>query len=160
MKSRPFAFLSLPLLLGAVMTAAPVRADITPGYVVWCHPDVDSFGQPVEKCDDIPKGGSGGLGGANGNGEGPGVYPGIRVLSATYGENCGATVGNSTYDVINDCSGQMSCNYVVDYTHLGDPAPGCAKQFTLKFRCGNGGVRSLTLAAEAGLGSVAPLSCY
>src|SRR5581483_1771071 len=52
------------------------------------------------------------------------VTSGIRVLGATYGENCGAKRGNVTSFLGRACDGKDNCHYVVDVTKLGDPAGG------------------------------------
>jgi len=49
---------------------------------------------------------------------------------------------------------------VVDVGALGDPAPGCAKEFEIEWQCeGDARPRAVTLHAEAGFGSVARLTC-
>jgi hypothetical protein len=84
----------------------------------------------------------------------------IQVTSATYGANCGAPAGNATSSVGSSCNGQASCAYTVRYQTLGDPAPGCAKDFRTSWTCSGGtNPPALTLPAEAGLGSVANLRC-
>jgi hypothetical protein len=55
----------------------------------------------------------------------------VQVENATYGGNCGAGAGNATQDISAKCNGQPSCSYAVDYTIIGDPVPGCAKNMTL-----------------------------
>ncbi len=63
----------------------------------------------------------------------------IHVRSATYGENCGAPIGNATSDVQMSCNGDQKCTYTVDTVRLGDPAPGCSKAFTVEeYECGSG----------------------
>jgi peptidoglycan/LPS O-acetylase OafA/YrhL len=86
--------------------------------------------------------------------------PGIGVLSATYGGNCGAPVGNATAAVASACGGRATCNYAVDVNKLGDPAPRCAKSFFVKFQCGGDSTtRSTAVRGEAGLGSLIHLAC-
>jgi peptidoglycan/LPS O-acetylase OafA/YrhL len=85
---------------------------------------------------------------------------GIGIVSATYGGNCGAPAGNATEAVVSACGGTASCNYAVDVTKLGDPAPRCAKSFFVKFRCGGDSTtRSAAALGEAGLGKLIHLSC-
>jgi peptidoglycan/LPS O-acetylase OafA/YrhL len=85
---------------------------------------------------------------------------GIDILSATYGQNCGARAGNATADVHAACSGKSSCGYVVDVARLGDPANGCQKNFTATYRCpGNPASLTREAPAEAGLGTSLELSC-
>jgi peptidoglycan/LPS O-acetylase OafA/YrhL len=88
------------------------------------------------------------------------VVAGIRVISATYGANCGATRGNATRALIDTCNSQTDCDYRVDVTKLGDPAGGCAKDFTVDYACMPGDrLQTAKLAGEAGLGSHAILAC-
>lgn len=85
---------------------------------------------------------------------------GISVLSATYGASCGAREGNATTDLRKTCDGYMNCGYRVDVAKLGDPAPGCFKNFRAAYRCGDRPTRSeVFIPAEAGLGSYALLAC-
>jgi uncharacterized membrane protein len=84
----------------------------------------------------------------------------IEVVQATYGSNCGAGFGNATRDVADACNGTQSCAYHVDVGRLGDPAPGCAKEFLVDYRCAGGQPsKHVTVPAEAGLGRTAALAC-
>jgi peptidoglycan/LPS O-acetylase OafA/YrhL len=88
------------------------------------------------------------------------VAAGIRVISATYGANCGVARGNITWALVNACDGRNSCDYVVDVTKLGDPAGGCAKDFNVNYACmPDNSAQTTELAGEAGLGSHAALAC-
>ena len=90
----------------------------------------------------------------------PGNWIGIRVLSATYGGNCGAPVGDVTDDMRKTCATGNSCQYRVSVNKLGDPAPGCSKSFFVKYQCGGEtGTRIAGAPPEAGLGSLVHLSC-
>ncbi|MDO8289826.1 MAG: acyltransferase family protein [Parvibaculum sp.] len=85
---------------------------------------------------------------------------GVRVLSASYGENCGARRGNVTKDIERVCTGQMSCAYRVDVSKLGDPARGCEKDYRVEYQCGQTGSKmKFAIPGEAGLGSYAILEC-
>ncbi len=85
---------------------------------------------------------------------------GIRVLSATYGGNCGAPIGNSTGQVETACGTKTSCDYEVDVNKLGDPVQGCGKSFFVKYQCGGeSAARTAAVPGEAGLGSLIHLSC-
>lgn len=86
---------------------------------------------------------------------------GIQVRLATYGGNCGSTKGNATKDVGNGCDGKDRCNYVVDFKIIGDPAPGCTKDYELVYGCaGTQTVKSVRIfGEEAGLGKTVVLSC-
>jgi hypothetical protein len=85
--------------------------------------------------------------------------PGIRVVQASYGANCGAPAGNLTVGLIYACDGKGDCWYRIDHTVIGDPAPGCSKSFQAAWRCGGEDIRRLELPGEAGFGSVAVLTC-
>jgi hypothetical protein len=84
----------------------------------------------------------------------------ISVVEATYGANCGARAGNATALVQRECAGFGHCLYRVKFEELGDPAPACPKDFTTSWTCGGGGgLRHAVVAAEAGFGSTAILTC-
>jgi hypothetical protein len=65
--------------------------------------------------------------------------PGIHIIQATYGSNCsGFKAGNATSAVANACTGQRErCDFTVKADQLGNPAPFCAKNFVVKWFCGN-----------------------
>jgi peptidoglycan/LPS O-acetylase OafA/YrhL len=85
---------------------------------------------------------------------------GLKFISATYGENCGAKPGNATKSIKKLCSGKESCDYVVDVNVLGDPAGGCAKSFSTEYTCEpEARLRTKEIPGEAGLGSRLLLSC-
>ena len=87
-------------------------------------------------------------------------HAGIMVTRATYGGSCGARSGNATAHLRAACDARSDCGYVVDVSELGDPAPGCGKDFTVEFTCGTAGAPQLiTLPAEAGLKSLVQLQC-
>jgi peptidoglycan/LPS O-acetylase OafA/YrhL len=50
---------------------------------------------------------------------------GIEVLSATYGQNCGAHIDNVRDLLASSCDGQQQCDYKVLIPPTGDPGPGC-----------------------------------
>lgn len=83
----------------------------------------------------------------------------IAIQSATYGGNCGAAAGNVSADIVYACDGKASCNYVVDFTRIGDPAPGCAKDYQVAYQCSDGQQRNGYAAPEAGFESVVSLAC-
>jgi hypothetical protein len=61
----------------------------------------------------------------------------IKIEEATYGANCGRSVkaGNATLLVAKSCDGRVSCNFLISVEELGDPAPGCGKDFSVRFKC-------------------------
>ena len=84
----------------------------------------------------------------------------IKVIAATYGGNCGAPYGNVTRHLAESCDGKAACEYVVDFRTLGDPAPGCAKDYFAEWQCGRDPERR-TIGArhEAGGGTRILLRC-
>jgi hypothetical protein len=60
----------------------------------------------------------------------------VEVKQATYGANCKALVGNMTDLVAKTCNRLSACSFAVDVNVIGDPAPGCGKDFTVQYRCG------------------------
>ena len=89
--------------------------------------------------------------------------PGILVVGATYGGNCGAQRNNVTEQLASSCNGRDECSYTVDYQVLGDPVPGCVKNYEANWRCGNNptvrNTRTTAQQGEAGFGVVVSLSC-
>ncbi len=86
--------------------------------------------------------------------------PSIHIVSATYGENCGAAIGNANRPVRHACDGGMTCNYIVDANQLGDPAQHCAKGFSVKYKClPDQAIYHVELPGETGLGSRLSLVC-
>jgi lysophospholipase L1-like esterase len=72
----------------------------------------------------------------------------IHVVEATYGLSCMGvsvsapaqnlvTIGNASDAVARKCRHQRGkCDFLVDVAHLGNPANTCAKDFSVKWRCG------------------------
>jgi hypothetical protein len=84
----------------------------------------------------------------------------IQVLSATYGGNCRAPLGNVTNSLRAACDGKELCSYRVDYLALNDPVPGCDKDYSATWRCGfDGQVVTTTAAPQTGYGPNLILSC-
>jgi hypothetical protein len=87
-------------------------------------------------------------------------WTGIRILSATYGKNCGARIGNVTEAIEKACGAEKSCDYTVDVNKLGDPVQGCDKSFFVKYQCGGGTSTCLAgLPSQPGYGRVIHLAC-
>jgi hypothetical protein len=85
---------------------------------------------------------------------------GIVVTNATYGGSCGVRAGNATGFVAWSCNGRAACDYRVDYKTIGDPAPGCTKDFRVEWQCGaRAELRRGAILGEAGLGSSLALAC-
>ena len=82
----------------------------------------------------------------------------VNVVEATYGGACKDAkvdapfknevgIGNATVDVSAACNGKEGeCIYTVNTGKLGDPAVGCTKDISVKFKCGaNGEMRTVML---------------
>jgi hypothetical protein len=70
----------------------------------------------------------------------------IDIVDASYGQSCRDFTpkppqqstyreGNATGFVNRVCSGKSHCHFVVDIAMLGDPVPGCDKDFSAEYRC-------------------------
>jgi hypothetical protein len=85
---------------------------------------------------------------------------GISVVAGTYGGNCGASHGNVTAALASACNTLSRCDYIVDYTIIGDPAPGCAKDYVAEWTCnGQSLVQQATASPEAGYRKTVTLDC-
>ena len=95
----------------------------------------------------------------------------IHVVDATYGQACKDFVppdgranlvktGNVTAALTSACDKAKTTSlFAVDAVQIGDPAPGCGKDFIANWRCGNDQkVHQFYLTAEAN-GRSALLSC-
>jgi len=86
--------------------------------------------------------------------------PAIKIISATYGGNCGAQFGNMTSRLADACDGKRICDYRIDYKVIGDPAFLCGKDYVARWSCGgNGQTESARIAPEAGYGKVVSIQC-
>jgi hypothetical protein len=82
----------------------------------------------------------------------------ISIASASYGENCRARTGNATAAIRESCDGLTHC--LARPGVVGDPAPGCAKEFRVTFACGDEqAARNASLPAAAEFDSSVLLSC-
>jgi Galactose binding lectin domain len=96
--------------------------------------------------------------------------PGIHVLRASYGESClnfrprspyvnSFANGNATSAVGRACDGEPLCDFAVSTLVLGDPAVGCAKNFSVQYACWPGeNAKTVGLEGEAN-GKAVALSC-
>ena len=57
----------------------------------------------------------------------------IKVLSATFGENCKGRPGNLTKLAQKQCTAKSQCTFVID---VPDPAPACKENFIIEWTCG------------------------
>jgi hypothetical protein len=83
----------------------------------------------------------------------------IKVVSGTYGQNCGAQRGNATSDLATRCGGRDTCEYRIDQRTILDSAAGCPRDFRAAWRCGKTEFHTAMLSPEAGAGSTLVLSC-
>ncbi|KXU98192.1 hypothetical protein CR51_21855 [Caballeronia megalochromosomata] len=83
----------------------------------------------------------------------------ITVLSGTYGANCGAPAGNATGDLVRQCDGRDTCQYVPDRQSIGYTARSCGKELQADLRCTGTEIYTAMLSPEAGTDSTLVLSC-
>jgi hypothetical protein len=84
----------------------------------------------------------------------------IRVLGANYGRNCPGNVNtNVTNDLARQCQGRDYCVYRVDARQLGDPRPGCAKDYQARYMCRDGGNERWASANPEASGQSVVLDC-
>lgn len=83
----------------------------------------------------------------------------IKVISGTYGANCGAPGGNATRDLVRQCDGRSTCAYVLNRKRIGYAARSCSKDLQADWRCTDTEFHTAMLSPEAGAGSTLVLSC-
>ena len=83
----------------------------------------------------------------------------IRVISATYGGNCGAPYGNVTNHLAEICDGMATCHYVIDFRVIGDPAGACRKDYLAEWECGRDPERGRVGAGPEATGTGIVLRC-
>jgi hypothetical protein len=84
----------------------------------------------------------------------------LRIVSATYGLNCGAPRGNVTKQMADFCNDTAICEYAINVNTLGDPRRGCPKDYQAEYQCGGFmPSRSASVPAEAN-GKVIRLQCF
>ena len=89
-----------------------------------------------------------------------GVAVSIRVLGAAYGRNCAGNVStNVTNDLARQCQGRDYCVYRVDARQIGDPRPGCAKDYQARYMCRDGGNEHYASANPEASGQSIVLDC-
>jgi hypothetical protein len=83
----------------------------------------------------------------------------IKVIEATYGASCSVKAGNVTDYFAKACNLAPKCSASVNVAKTGDPAPGCAKDLSIKYSCReNSAALNFSIPAEAN-GKVATLNC-
>ena len=84
----------------------------------------------------------------------------IRVLGAAYGRNCAGNVStNVTDDLARQCQGRDYCVYRIDSRQIGDPRPGCAKEYQARYMCRDGGNERYASANPEASGQSVVLDC-
>jgi hypothetical protein len=84
----------------------------------------------------------------------------IRVLGAAYGRNCAGNVTtNVTDDLARQCQGRDYCVYRIDARQIGDPRPGCAKEYQARYICRDGGNERQAAASPEASGQSIVLDC-
>lgn len=84
----------------------------------------------------------------------------IRVLGAVYGNNCAGNVStNVTGDLARQCQGRDYCVYRVDSRQIGDPRPGCPKDYQARYMCRDGGNERRASASAEASGQSIVLDC-
>jgi len=83
----------------------------------------------------------------------------IKVVSGTYGMNCGASRGNATQDLARQCDGLETCRYVLHKALTGAPSVACHKDFRADWLCTDTEFHTAILGPEAGSGSTLVLGC-
>lgn len=87
------------------------------------------------------------------------VPPAIDIESATYGESCGVAQGSQTKAVFDACQGKGTCNFNISVGALGDPAPGCAKEFSVTYVCGSSAAFKIERVPGEANGKTMALTC-
>jgi hypothetical protein len=83
----------------------------------------------------------------------------IRIVSGTYGQNCGAPHGNVSRDVARHCDGRTTCEYAPRVTRKERPAPACRSDFVAEWRCDGADFHTAALSPGASLGDTLVMSC-
>ena len=84
----------------------------------------------------------------------------VRVLGAAYGRNCPGNVNtNVTNDLARQCQGRDYCVYRIDHRQIGDPRPGCAKDYQARYVCRDGGNERYVSANPEASGQSVVLDC-
>jgi hypothetical protein len=91
----------------------------------------------------------------------------IDVMQGSYGGSCRDFMpkrpaknsyrnGNATAALIRACTGKAHCQFTVEAGMVGDPAPGCDKDFSATYRCGpqDSASKVVRVEGEAGGGMV------
>lgn len=83
----------------------------------------------------------------------------IKVVSGSYGKNCGASRGDATAELARQCNGLQTCRYVLREAPAGSPSVRCRTDFRAEWLCTDTEFHTATLSANAEPGSTLVLSC-
>jgi hypothetical protein len=83
----------------------------------------------------------------------------ITIISGTYGANCGAPGGNATPDLVQQCDGRDTCEYVPNRARIGGATRSCPGAVQADWRCSSTEFHTAMLSPEADMGSTLVLSC-
>jgi hypothetical protein len=91
----------------------------------------------------------------------------IHIAEATYGKSCRgsghpdrAKPGNATVAASQTCDNtSVICPVIVDSIRIGDPAPGCSKDFSVSWRCGRDQAVHEIYLPEDATNKIAWVSC-
>jgi len=85
----------------------------------------------------------------------------IRILDASYGRNCPVRMGgtNAIDDLARYCQGRDYCTYRIDVRQLGDPSPGCPKDYHASYVCADGAGEQRASARGEASGQSIVLDC-
>jgi hypothetical protein len=82
----------------------------------------------------------------------------ITILEASYGSSCTKKTGNVTDYTAKACNGKQACSMPINVNLLGDPSPGCGKDFAVTYQCGQNKSRGLIIPPESN-GKTLTLDC-
>jgi hypothetical protein len=83
----------------------------------------------------------------------------IRIVSGTYGQNCGAPHGNATDDVAHRCDGRTTCETTPRVTRKDRVEASCSRDFVVEWRCDDADFHTAALGPAAGADDTLVLSC-
>ncbi|MHB8623076.1 MAG: hypothetical protein ACYC9J_07710 [Sulfuricaulis sp.] len=88
------------------------------------------------------------------------VQSAIKLVTGTYGGNCGAKPGNATDQVAHICDGQSVCDYLINPPGPRDIASNCNKEFRAEWKCGNSAILyAVSVPASPARGEHLHLTC-
>jgi hypothetical protein len=84
----------------------------------------------------------------------------LKIQSAFWGVNCGTALGDATSLMQAACDGtRATCSFVVPKVNNIDPAGGCAKDFEVRYQCGDEQKVYLSTTPGEALGKTVKIGC-